>query len=166
MSSTTDLRNRKLGAGPSILCFNKPSLTIYLLIKLIKCLVWSEHPLNNHSLHIIITAYSQLYFCYQISACLLYNLSSCIFYRCWEIFTSSSSVPKSSAGKSIMDCGLLGRCQSMFPIFLNSKINLFQLCNQIIVLWSKLSNDNNWALLSTYSVLDAMLYMSFLINIF
>lgn len=32
--------------------------------------------------------------------------------RCWKIFTSSSSVPKSSAGKSIVDCGLLSRCQS------------------------------------------------------
>ncbi|XP_026961768.1 rab-like protein 3 isoform X3 [Orcinus orca] len=36
--------------------------------------------------------------------------------RCWEIFPSSSPVPKSSAGKSVMDCGLLSRCQGIILV--------------------------------------------------
>ncbi|XP_037381377.1 rab-like protein 3 isoform X2 [Talpa occidentalis] len=36
--------------------------------------------------------------------------------RCWKVFTSSSFVPKSSAWKSIMDRGLLSRCQSIILV--------------------------------------------------
>ncbi|XP_045241422.1 rab-like protein 3 isoform X2 [Macaca fascicularis] len=41
--------------------------------------------------------------------------------RCWEIFISPSSMPKSSTGKSIMDCGLLSGCQSI--IFVHDLTN-------------------------------------------
>ncbi|XP_076404957.1 rab-like protein 3 isoform X2 [Peromyscus maniculatus bairdii] len=36
--------------------------------------------------------------------------------RCWEILTGPSSVPQSSAGKSIMDCGLLSGYQSIILV--------------------------------------------------
>ncbi|XP_054982666.1 rab-like protein 3 isoform X2 [Sorex araneus] len=36
--------------------------------------------------------------------------------RCWEIFISSPSVPKSSAWKPIVDSGLLSRCQSIILV--------------------------------------------------
>ncbi|XP_075857940.1 rab-like protein 3 isoform X2 [Microcebus murinus] len=37
-------------------------------------------------------------------------------FRCWEIIISPSSMPESGAGKSIMDCGLLGGCQSIILV--------------------------------------------------
>lgn len=151
-----------LGAGPSILCFNKPSmivmwnfrgpfsLTIYLLIKLIKWLVWCQHPLNNHDLHTI-GAYSQSYFCHNRFQHVSY-MTRVVF--CFSFcILSFTGVGKSSLVHLLCQNQVLGNpswtvgcsvdvrvCFLYFSfLVVIVKITRSNCINQITVLWSRLN---------------------------